>query len=107
MRTAFVRSRCRSSPRGPRSCLGAGLRALMRGGAYKVRQIWCSRYFLLHSQAWAGSPFRKSIASRQYLGFWRQDIARPPGWKSTSVSGAFRRAARNRHRHAIEQASRR
>ena len=74
MRTAFVRSRCRSSPRGPRSCLGAGLRALMRGGAYKVRQIWCSRYFLLHSQAWAGSPFRKSIASRQYLGFWRQDL---------------------------------
>ena len=83
MRTAFMRSRCRSSPRGPRSCLGAGLRALMRGGAYKVRQIWCSRYFLLHSQAWAGSPFRKSIASRQYLGFWRQDIARPPGWKLT------------------------
>ena len=78
MRTAFMRSRCRSSPRGPRSCLGAGLRALMRGGAYKVRQIWCSRYFLLHSQAWAGSPFRKSIASRQYLGFWTHDIARPP-----------------------------
>ena len=73
MRTAFMRSRCRSR-RGPRSCLGAGLRALMTLGAYKVRQIWCSRYFLLHSQAWAGSPFRKSIASRQYLGFWRQDL---------------------------------
>ena len=28
-------------------------------------------------------------------------------WKSTSVSGALGRAARNRHRHAIEQASRR
>ena len=46
MRTAFVRSRCRSSPRGPRSCLGAGLRAVLTLGAYKVRQIWCSRYFL-------------------------------------------------------------
>ena len=25
--------------------------------AYKVAQIWCSRYFSLHFQAWAGSPF--------------------------------------------------
>jgi len=31
-----------------------------------------------------------------------------PAWKSTSVSGALDyRAVRNRHRHAIEQASRR
>ena len=81
MRTAFVRSRCRSSRRGPAPLLGRGLRALMRGGAYKVRQIWCSSYFLLHSQAWAGAA-RKSIASRQYLGFWRQTSRVHGGWKS-------------------------
>ena len=45
--------------------LGAGRRALLTLGAYKVAQIWCSRYFSLHFQAWAGSPFWKSIASRQ------------------------------------------
>ena len=52
--------------KGPRSCLGAGLRALlMRGGAYNSAQIWWSRYFSLHVQAWTGSPFRKLNASRQ------------------------------------------
>ena len=50
----------------PHSCLGAGLRALlMRGGAYNSAQIWWSRYFSLHVQAWTGSPFRKLNASRQ------------------------------------------
>ena len=50
----------------PLSCLGAGRRALlMRGGAYNSAQIWWSRYFGLHVQAWTGSPFRKLNASRQ------------------------------------------
>ena len=45
--------------------LGARRRALLTLGSYKVAQIWCLRYFSLHFQAWAGSPFWKSIASRQ------------------------------------------
>ena len=46
--------------------LGAGRRALLTlGGAYKTAQIWWSRCFLLHSQAWTGNPFWKPIASRQ------------------------------------------
>ena len=49
----------------PLSCLGAGLRALLTRGAYNSAQIWWSRYFSLHPQAWTGSPFRKLNASRQ------------------------------------------
>ena len=64
MRTAFMRSRCRSCVGGPAG-LGAGMRALMRVGAYNSAQIWWSRYFSLHPQAWTGSPFRKLNASRQ------------------------------------------
>ena len=45
--------------------LGAGRRALLTLGDYKVAQIWWSRCFLLHSQAWTGNPFWKPIASRQ------------------------------------------
>ena len=66
MRTAFMRSHCRSSRKGtPLSCLGAGLRALLTRGVYNSAQIWWSRYFSLHVQAWTGSPFRKLNASRQ------------------------------------------
>ena len=46
-------------------CLGAGRRAVPTLGAYKTAQIWWSRYFGLHPQAWTGSPFRKLNASRQ------------------------------------------
>ena len=49
MRTAFMRSRCRSSPRGPRSCLGAGLRAVPTLGAYKTAQIWWSSNWVVHA----------------------------------------------------------
>ena len=49
----------------PLSCLGAGRRALLTLCAYNSAQIWWSRYFSLHVQAWTGSPFRKLNASRQ------------------------------------------
>jgi hypothetical protein len=50
-----------------------------------------------------GSP---SSASGARLPGRRNGPARPPVWKSTSVSGA-RAVRRNEHHHAIEQASRR
>ena len=45
-----------------------------------------------------------------YKGQFENEIKQLPVWKSTSASGApswLGRATRNRHRHAIEQVSRR
>ena len=45
---------------------------------------------------------RQLVRQGKMHGFMRMSV-----WKSTSASGALRRAVRNRHLHAIEQASRR